>query len=1096
MPDSTNEYLHSIESAFATGQATEHTYRPALKRLLESLLPAVIATNEPKRSACGAPDFSVARNGLTIGYVEAKDTGVSLDDAEKSEQLQRYRTLPNLILTDYLEFRWYVDGQPRGSARAGRIRPDGKIARDLQGRAAVLALLSSFLEHAPAPIATPLDLARRMAVIAHEIRNLIIAALQHGLASQLLCDLRESFARALLPELDRPEKAPEFADMYAQTLAYGLFAARCNHQGPPGSFRRIGAAAEIPKTNPFLRQLFETITGTQLNDEPYAGYVDDLVQLLSYADINAILAEFGKRTKQQDPIVHFYETFLSTYDPKLREMRGVYYTPEPVVSYIVRSVDLLLRERFGLAGGLAETSKTTYRNTAHTQPRDEQAPRVLILDPACGAGTFLYSVVDLIREQFKAQRNAGQWSGFVKEQLLPRLFGFELLMAPYAVAHLKLGLQLAGHDLTPEQQAIWAYDFSGDDRLGIYLTNTLEEAERKVQTLYGPLRAISDEANAAARIKRDMPILVVMGNPPYSGHSANRSWENKDGKRVPTFIGKLVRDYYFVDGQPLGERNPKWLQDDYVKFIRWAQWRIERTGAGILAFITNHGYLDNPTFRGMRQQLMKAFNDIYILDLHGSSKKKEKAPDGSKDENVFDIQQGVAIGIFVKEPKKKRTAKVHHAELWGTRAGKYEQLRASDLAVTRWKLFAPTSPDYFFLWSERKSKDEYDKGWKASDIMPVQSVTVVTARDSLTVGWTEQDIWARVRHFAGLSGEEARQHYQLGKDSNDWKVALAQDDIRSSGPTKSNCVPITYRPFDLRYTYYTGRTGGFICRPRSEVMRHLLSHRNVSLILMRQVTVHGGYTHAFVSRFLSDNRAFYSNRGNPVAAPLYLYPDPATNGDLFTNGKGRHVNLNAEFIAEMEQRLNLRFIDAATGDLAITFGPEDVFNYIYAMLHSPTYRLRYAEFLKIDFPRVPLTSSIDLFRTLCALGGQLAALHLLESPALAQPITNFPVGGSNHVDKGYPKYYPPGERTPDSTEPIDAGRVYINGQQYFNNVPPEVWGFHVGGYQVCDKWLKDRRERGITFDDHAHYRNIVKALHETIRLMAEIDAAIPGWPIA
>ncbi|HUS57295.1 MAG TPA: N-6 DNA methylase, partial [Planctomycetota bacterium] len=392
MPDSTNEYLHSIESAFATGQATEHTYRPALKRLLESLLPAVIATNEPKRSACGAPDYSVARNGLTIGYVEAKDTGVSLDDAEKSEQLQRYRTLPNLILTDYLEFRWYVDGQPRGSARAGMIRPDGKIARDAQGRAAVLALLRSFLEHAPAAIATPLDLARRMAVIAHEIRNLIIAALQADLASQLLGDLRQSFARALLPELDRPERASEFADMYAQTLAYGLFAARCNHKGVPGSFRRIGAAAEIPKTNPFLRQLFETITGTQLNDEPYAGYVDDLVQLLSYADINAILAEFGKRTGQEDPIVHFYETFLSSYDPKLREMRGVYYTPEPVVSYIVRSVDLLLRERFGLAGGLAETSKTTHRNTTDPQPRDEQAPRVLILDPACGTGTFLYAV--------------------------------------------------------------------------------------------------------------------------------------------------------------------------------------------------------------------------------------------------------------------------------------------------------------------------------------------------------------------------------------------------------------------------------------------------------------------------------------------------------------------------------------------------------------------------------------------------------------------------------------------------------------------------------------------------------------------------------
>ena len=1094
MPDCTGDYLQSIERAAVTGQATEHTHRPALKKLIECSLPGVIATNEPKRAACGAPDFSVARGGLTIGYVEAKDVGSSLDDAERSDQLKRYRSLPNLVLTDYLEFRWYVDGELRETARMGRMHSDGRIARDASGRAAALELIRKFIEHTPQPIATPLDLARRMAVITHEIRSIIATAFASSLASTLLHDLRKSFADTLLPDLDKPENVDTFADMYAQTLSYGLFAARCNHQGPPGSFQRLGAAAEIPKTNPFLRQLFEIITGTQLNDEPYAGYVDDLVQLLAHADINAILAEFGKRTRQEDPIVHFYETFLATYDPKLREKRGVYYTPEPVVSYITRSVDFLLRERFGLAGGLADTSRVTYEDNTAAPPRAEQAPRVLILDPACGTGTFLYSVVDLIREQFKAERNAGQWSGFVKDHLLPRLFGFELLMAPYAVAHLKLGLQLAGHDLTPEQQAIWAYDFSGKDRLGVYLTNTLEEAEHKVQTLYGPLRVISDEANAAARIKRDMPILVVMGNPPYSGHSANRSWETRNGERVPTFIGKLVRDYYFVDGKPLGERNPKWLQDDYVKFIRWAQWRIERSGAGILAFITNHSYLDNPTFRGMRRQLMKVFSDIYIVDLHGHAMKREKTPDGSADENVFDIQQGVAIGIFVKRPGKHRTASVRHAELWGSRQSKYNALRERDIHSTGWRALKPRSPYFLFVPWSRDLEDEYRQFPKITEVMPVNSVGIVTARDHLTIAWSKDEIWNRVCEFSRLPEEQARMKFDLGDDVRDWKVALAQEDVRSSGRNKSRCVPILYRPFDIRFTYYTGKTRGFMCMPRPEVSRHMLDS-NVALVYMRQVAVHGGYNHFGVSRHMVDNRAFYSTRGNPSLASLYLYPNPKTNGDLFSNGRSRHVNLKAEFIAEIEKRLKLRFIDDPAGDLASAFGPEDVFNYIYAIFHSPTYRERYAQFLKIDFPRVPLTSDPALFRTLCALGGQLVALHLLESPALDRPITNFPVGGINRVDKTYPRYFAPGDRAPGTGEPIEAGRVCINPEQYFNNVPPDVWHFTVGGYQVCDKWLKDRRERSLTYDEASHYMKIVKALSETLRLMAEIDQAIPQWPI-
>ena len=660
------QYRKEIQKELRLGRATEETHRRALQELVESFEPEVNATNEPKHVECGAPDVLVSRRTrhgpLILGYIETKDVGRSLDEAERSEQLKRYlHSLRSLILTDYLEFRWYVDGERRLGACFADVTRGDNLRLRADGPEKLTQLLTSFVQHEPERIFRPKDLAVRLARLTHMIRDIIIETFEKDKASDTLRGLRQAFAKTLIPDLEEPEKTPDFADMFAQTLAYGLFAARCNHTGEPGTFRRLGAAAEIPKTNPFLRNLFDTITGVALDEEPFVGIVDDLTQLLDHTNIAGVLADFGKRAAKEDPVVHFYETFLGAYDPRQRRRRGVYYTPEPVVSYIVRSVDYLLKTRFNCPGGLADTGTIEYvrdekRGDGKRESVKEIAPRVLILDPACGTGTFLYGVVDHIRDEFIRQRNAGMWSGYVRQHLLPRLFGFELLMAPYAVAHFKLGMQLAAQDMTAGQRKNWAYDFSGDERLGIYLTNTLEEAERRAETLFGPLRVITEEANAAARIKRDLPIMVVMGNPPYAGHSANRSWEIKNGKRVRTFIGDALQDYYQVDGEPLRERNPKWLQDDYVKFIRFGQWRIERTGAGILAFITNHSYLDNPTFRGMRQQLMKTFDEIYILDLHGNTKKREVAPDGGKDGNVFDIQQGVAIVIMVKRVTPGSTA--------------------------------------------------------------------------------------------------------------------------------------------------------------------------------------------------------------------------------------------------------------------------------------------------------------------------------------------------------------------------------------------------------------------------------------------------------
>ena len=425
--------------------------------------------------------------------------------------------------------------------------------------------------------------------------------------------------------------------------------------GTGQDLRRDSAAGLLPETNPFLKKLFYHLAGPDVPDT-VSWVVDDMVGLLNAADMEAVMSDFGRGSLEKDPVVHFYETFLAAYDPEKRKVRGVYYTPEPVVSYIVRGIDYLIKDRFNRPWGLAD------RNT-------------LILDPACGTGTFLHSVISLIYETLCALGQDGGWKGkdrYVSQSLLPRIFGFELLMAPYAMAHLKLELLLRQK----------GFDFPPGQRLGVYLTNTLEEKPPEV-THIPYAQSIAEESKAAVKIKKDDPIEVVLGNPPYAGHSANASlrWEFKQktkekgkeiGTRVLTFIGRLIEDYKQVDGKPLGEKNPKWLQDDYVKFLRWGQWRITRTGQGVLAMITNHGYLDNPTFRGMRQQLMQTFSEIYLLNLHGNAKKKEVCPDGSKDENVFDIQQGVAIGLFVRVPGSTGPARVHYADLWGSRDGKYQ----------------------------------------------------------------------------------------------------------------------------------------------------------------------------------------------------------------------------------------------------------------------------------------------------------------------------------------------------------------------------------------------------------------------------------------
>lgn len=1053
------EYLASIKKELSGGAATENTYRPALKALLEAYGEGITATNEPKRILCGAPDFNITHKNVLLGYVETKDIGTNLEEMEHGkgpygEQFIRYRDgLPNWVLTDYLEFRWFVNGKKRLTACTAELDAKGKIKPTEDGEQKLGQLLNAFFREPALTVATAKDLATSMAHMTRIVRSQIIESLKqeaeeterrrvkeeaasYGLTlparGPWLHNWLAAFRETLIPDLNEGQ----FADMFSQTLAYGLFAARV-HAPSSKAFSREMAAYNLPKTNPFLRKLFAEIAGVDMPDS-IAWAVNDIVELLKHSDMFEILKEFGKGKGKEDPVVHFYETFLTAYDPKMRELRGVYYTPEPVVSYIVRSIDYLLKTRFNRPKGLAD------ENT-------------LILDPATGTATFLYFVIDQIHQRFAKQK--GSWDDYVSQHLLNRIFGFELLMAPYAVAHLKLGMQL-------EQTG---YKFGSDQRLGIYLTNTLEEAAKKSEQLFASW--VAEEANAASRIKRDEPILVVLGNPPYSGHSANRS---RDEKGELTFIGKLIEDYKFVDGKPLGERNPKWLQNDYVKFIRFAQWRISKTGEGVVGLITSNSYLDSPTFRGMRQNLMKNFSEIFVLDLHGNAKKKERTPNGSVDKNVFDITEGVAILLCVKQKNCEKPTVVYHADLWGTREVKYEGLAETDVGKTDWRELKPSAPFHLLVPQDTVMRDEYEQAWKITEIVPVNVLGFQTHRDHFAIDFDEDVIRKRISDLRNSiqTNDELCNIFKLRENPN-WKLSLARQQLRLDMDWQKNFIRCLYRPLDWRACYFSSI---IMDRPRRELLDHVAWRENICLLLPRQISVLG-WRHIFVSKEVAESCVVSTKtkEGN-YNFPLYLYP--AAEGELDPHSY-RRPNLSPEFLKALAEKLKLQPEEPYGLPKRIT--PEDIFNYAYAVFHSPTYRKRYAEFLKIDFPRLPLTSDLKLFRALAAKGAELVALHLIESPKVHDFITGFPEKGDNIVEK---VQYTDKDK-----------RVWINKSQYFGGVPKAVWEFHVGGYQVCEKWLKYRKGRPLSYDDIQHYQKIVVALNETIPLMAKIDALIPSWPI-
>lgn len=957
-------------------------------------------------------------------------------------------------------------------------------------------------------IKTANALAETLADFARKIRDAATTVMAHeSEARGHLRTLHRAFKSALIHDLS--EEA--FAGTYAQTVTYGLLTAAISRTEM--SDARNGTVLTqddvpdmVPVTNPFLKEMlqeFLKVGGRKHGVDFDELGVNEVVDLLrgEQTDLPAILRDFGNRQPGEDPVIHFYEHFLKAYDAKLKIKRGVFYTPRPVVSYIVRSVHELLQTEFGLEDGLASTVTWGAMLTKHadlklppltdlpneTKTISPDEPFVQILDPATGTATFLVEVIDVIHtylvEKWKSeglndQEQKDAWNAYVPKHLLPRLHGYELMMAPYAIAHMKIGLKLSET----------GYRFDTQERARVYLTNALEPWQE--QLTLPDFEALAHEAEAVNEVKQYKRFTVVIGNPPYSGISSNMSKSAIE----------LVDPYKSINNVSLGERKI-WVQDDYKKFIRIGQLRITNTGCGVLGFITNHGFISEPTSRGMRHSLLATFPRVSVFDLHGSLKKREVCPGGDSDGNVFDIEPGVAISFLRSGGSAKDS--VAHGEIWGLQNVKYDYLLRHTLQTTKWSVARPSPDFYMFIPQNEATKTEFSHLLSVTEVFESGSNGIQTSRDHVVYGFRKADCYSVIEDFRlaedTLPTYDLRKKYWSGKkianyapgDTRGWRVQEARQKLRKDKDWRTKFRQALYRPLDFRILFYVDY---MIDWPRTEVMDQML-RPNLSLCVGRAGSAAGNqeWNIVFVANTLVDMNLFY--RGGNVNYPLWFAPAPRS---LASNLSPSH-NFKAVFLKRLHNVLGLS--QTKCSDMSTDLSYEDIFHYIYGLFYSPSYRNRYAEFLKIDFPRLPLTGNLDLFRELARLGGELVALHLLESPALDTPRTSF-LGNNRRVGK---VGWTPGE----------GGTVWIDGKgskaefkpgtSGFHPVPEDVWDFHVGGYQVCEKWLKDRGPqkgnpgRILTDEDVAHYHKIVIALTETIRLMAEIDRVIDargGWPDA
>ncbi|MFY9078641.1 N-6 DNA methylase [Aliarcobacter cryaerophilus] len=1046
-----HNYIENINRLFVTGNAREHSYRGDLQDLLNKIIDDkdIVVTNEPARIVnVGAPDYSITKKDIPIGYIEAKDINKPLNSKDYTEQFDRYKNaLDNLIITDYMDFWFYKSGELTNKIKIAKIE-DNKIIAIEENFTLFINSIKSFTTQISQTITSPSKLAKMMAGKARLLQNVIERAIiseDESDANNSLREQLEVFKATLIHDIT-PES---FADIYAQTIAYGMFAARL-HDDTMDTFSRQEAVFLIPKSNPFLRGLFNYVSGAECDDR-IIWIIDSLAEIFLATDVKKLLDGFSQKSGMNDPIIHFYETFLSEYNPALRKSRGVWYTPQAVVNFIVRACDEVLKDEFDLSDGLSDETKIKIKvddiNAGYTKSgqkikKELEVHKVQILDPATGTGTFLAETIKFIKKDFWG----GSWSSYVEEHLIPRLNGFELLMASYAMAHLKLDLLLLETGYKPSKE---------QKRFNIFLTNSLEEHHESSGNLFASY--LANESKEADRVKKDVPVMVVMGNPPYAVSSSNKN----------EWIQNLIADYK----KDLNERKIN-LDDDYIKFIRYGQHYIEKNGEGILAYISNNSFIDGITHRQMRKSLLECFDKIYILDLHGNSTKQEVSPDGSKDENVFDIMQGVSINIFIKKKQKsKKLADVYHYDLYGKRDFKYNFLSDNNLKSVNWNKLEYSEPNYFFVKKDFSEIESYENSFKTNELFNIVNSGIQTKRDKLNIHFLEDDAKNTLNFLKEKSKIEIINKYELPKDGRDWELDLAIKDI------SNNDVVIfkeQYRPFDYRYSFYTGNSKGIVAYPRNIISKHFINKENFAICLMKQFFQDVAYNHCLITNVLVDERTMYSNRGGTYVLPMYLYQDE----NSLTNE--RTPNLNLEIVKEIEEKLGLKFVNEKEQN-STTFAPIDILDYIYAVLHSPSYREKYKEFLKIDFPRVPYPKP-ETFWQLVSLGGKLRSLHLLEDTSLDERIIDIKGEGELLIKNSLNKK--------DFSIEDEKVELRLNDEVSVVNIPLVAWEFYIGGYQPAQKWLKDRVGRVLNRADMKHYNRIINALCKTDLIMKKIDEVL------
>lgn len=1049
-------YLKAL-AATPIDAKTEHSDRGALERLLNEAAQAadgrLLIQHEPKRDkgGGGSPDYMIKRDARIVGYVEVKTIDEALSKVLRSDQIKKYQKLSdNLILTDYLEFIWLKGGEVQRARLAHSDDLSGKkLALKPEAVEQVSGLLRAFFSTAPQNIGRGQTLAVELATRAALLRDFLTTELIRQEKDDdrgKLHGLYQAFRDQIFHDLD----IRAFSDAFAQMLAYGLFLARLN-AGAGVEVTLDNVRKFIPGSFSLIRELVQFLE--QMDEDEYRPtrwVVDEILSIVNGIDLAAIHNDLSFRARkaisrkvkagdeeehrlfEKDPFIYFYEDFLKAYDPAMRKGRGVYYTPPPVVNFIVRAIDDILKDTFKIADGLAD----------HRQ--------VTVLDFACGTGTFLLEVFERIFDTIGGPES-GRADGIVREHLTKNIYGFEYLIAPYTIAHLKLSQYLRdkGHALEDRE------------RLQVFLTNTLEPVEPQANLM---LPALAEEVKGAQAVK-DKPVLVITGNPPYSGHSKNNGdWIKQridgywagDDKATQTFhpgykhtveVDDLGREVH----KPLGERNPKWLNDDYVKFIRFAQLKMDEVDEGVVGIITNHSWLDNPTFRGMRQSLMRSFDQLYVLDLHGNAKKKEKAPDGSKDENVFDIEQGVAISVFVKKPGVEKG--VWRGDLWGKRLAKYEVAAAGTLSSVGLEAITPSPGFYLFSKQDIAARERYDLGWVLPEIYPINVLGFQTHRDRFAISFTKSEMEQKLRDLADPNTTDADLLRKHGLKSNrDWSLADSRSAVRLAQPP---LTAVAYRPFDDRWSEFGKITMDY---PRRELLDHVAGKGTLSLLAPRQIGT-ATWRHAAVS--------------DKPAESCLVSSDTKSQNQVFPVRRGDGTeNLSPAF---------RDFLDSRYGE---HYDPEQILGYIYAVLHAPTYRSRYAEFLRIDFPRIPFAETPEQFEALSVLGWDLIQTHLLKTVPRSKPRLGDYTGRGDHTVEAV--RYSPQEAT-----------IWINKTQGFANVPQAVWDFHIGGYQVIDKYLKSRKGRLLNLDEQTHIGNIAESLNFTIAQMAKIDAEyVRAFPAA